>query len=372
MECESLEHQNQSVRITDLNKDCLEHILADFDVRDLFNVAVSNVWLRMAARSVYARKFSTKTVVIDIYGSFHVRTRDTLTPAQTACWITIHDVRTCLKFLRCFGPVITKLQIGYYQSYSYINHYDHVEQYVNEYCSESLISISYFHKSDFPSRTFHLQRPFIKTERVHISHIDLNIQLPTLIEWFPNLRSLELFASRVDHHFIGASFQYLEQLIIKIYSRYVIDFSLENLSKFLRINPQLKSLNISITAPISSRTILAIMSNNSLLSELIMNTGISCLDVNATELNQLAREHPLLQHADLTRFQLSADDAVSLIHQLSSLQHFRFILVNHAEYDYLMQQLRNDWQSTVSHGWFDNIRNIITLKRRSDVNSNKI
>lgn len=367
MERDSLEHQNQSTKITDLNLDCLEQIFGDFDLRDLFNVAISNVWLRVAARSIYARKFSAKTVVIDIYGSFRVRTLNSSTPAQTACWITIHDLRTCLQFLRCFGRTITKLQIGYYQSY--INHYDHVEQYVNEYCSESLISISYFHKSDFPSRNFHVQRPFIRTERVHISHIDLDIQLTPFVEWFPNLRSLELYASRVDHHFTGAAFQYLKHLIIKIYSRYVIDYSLENVFEFLRINPQLKSLNISITAQISSSTMLAIIRNNSLLSELIMATGIFCLNINASEINQLAREHPLLEHADLTRFQMSADDAVSLIRQLSSLHHFRFILGNHTEYDYLMQHLRPEWQSTISHGWFDDIRSIITLKRRSEVDS---
>lgn len=103
--------------ISDLSDDCLEVIFGYLDLRSLFSVAVSKECLRVAARSVFSRKFRATTVNIYIVAvpcDSHDYALDDFTPV--VCWITINDLKLCLQFLRCFGSAITKLEITYSQS----------------------------------------------------------------------------------------------------------------------------------------------------------------------------------------------------------------------------------------------------------------
>lgn len=362
MDSKSLVQQkNQigSTKITDLDDDCLRHIFEYIDLRALCNVAGSNERLRNAVRLVYVQRFTTKTVIIEIYNNFRIKMFNTMSFTETVCWITIQDLKTCLQYLRCFGSLITKLQIGYYQPNAH--HVNLVEQYIHKYCNETLISITFIHKMKFTDDLF--QKPFTNVENVRISHPELNIQLPTIAEWFPNVRTMELNAGRVCYLFGGTMFQHLKHLVIKINSRFVNELCMRNIASFVQMNPQLQSF--SITASLSTATILHIIRNNPWISKLIIPTHHYCINANSDELKQLVREHRSIEDLDLTRFQITIDDAVTIIRQLSCLQRFRFILVNHEGFDHLMVQLSPKWQSYISHGWFDEIRSIITLKRQN-------
>lgn len=349
--------EQHSMAITDLNDDCLMSIFEHLDLRNLINVAASIKCLRKAARSVYSIKFGGKIVAIDV--SINSAVSGILAPIQIEPWIKIHDFRTCLQYLRSFGPLISELRIGYYH---YIKLYGYVEQYINRYCVESLVSISFFHKPQFFRENF--RNPFINVRKVHISRANLNNQLPLFAEWFPNVQCLKLCDVQVDHPFNEATFHHLKHLSIEIYSLYPPDYSRESVADLLRMNPQLTSLTINIPF-IKLTALLNILSNNKSISKLVVPTGSYSVGVDTAELIQLAREHPTLVKLDLQQFRFLADDVILLIHRLRSLQMFRFILVNNAEYGHLIGRLDPEWKSTASQEWYETIRYIITLERQN-------
>lgn len=49
-----------TMKIIDLNDDCLVKIFGHLGLNELFNVSIASEWLRPAARDVYKHKFGTK------------------------------------------------------------------------------------------------------------------------------------------------------------------------------------------------------------------------------------------------------------------------------------------------------------------------
>lgn len=65
---------------------------------------------------------------------------------------------------------------------------------------------------------------------------------------------------------------------------------------------------------------------------------------NATDLINLANEHPALVEINLRLFEISADDAIALVGQFKSLKKFGFNLVDDVDKrNYLMEHLGNEW-----------------------------
>lgn len=350
-----INQQQRPITITDLNQDCLMEIFNYFDIRELFNVSITNTSLRFVARSIYIRKFRTKCVVIDI-NEIHIGT-----VARYAHWITIHGLRTCLQFLRHFGSCIIKLQISYYQSdMAHSNRYTHVDQYINTYCCETIINISYFQHPGFTKETY--QIPFIKVECIEISSVDLNISLPLFTEWFPYLRQLELTGVRIDRNFVEALFPNLKHLKIDLNRYNCTDFAIESIANLLSINQQLTTIIINMSIR-TLTTLSNMIHQNSMISQIIMPIGSNCFDISAVELMKFANEHPFLVKFELPEFQFSTENVITCIRQLKSLQRFRFTLDDRNEIENLMTELDSEWESTIYQEWFENIRCIITLNK---------
>lgn len=187
-----------SVKLTDLNDDCLIMILDFLDIQSLFNLALSSDSLIPIAQYIYHRKLSKKTVII--------------------------RKNTSLQFIRCFGPVLTKVKIAESRPEE---HFDMVHKFLNDYCAKNLISVTYVEESFFPKECVLLKypkkyfpkkyspNPFIKVENVRFVNAYLGDQWRLLNKWFPNLRSLELINCGINYNFIVTTFGHLNRLSIE-------------------------------------------------------------------------------------------------------------------------------------------------------------
>lgn len=195
---------NAPTKITDVNIDCLEKVFKYLNVKDLFNLAESNTWLRKAVQRVYKSKKTNKVRMIRDYGS----TLETIGE-----YIFVKRLNVQFRFLRYFGHFITCLDISYFRVPP--NCCLILDQYINEYCAETLVKLSI---SDVDENTFkYLTKPFTNIETILIRAK----KMPSFaVKLFPNMHHLELNCHSES------------------------DCDLRKIEIFLQSNPQLKSLII--------------------------------------------------------------------------------------------------------------------------------
>lgn len=224
-------HQTQSTtNITDVNIDCLERIFERLALTDLLNIADYNHHLRKAAELVFIRlKYGKRLVKLEDYTHFE----NGLT-VETDDKIYIKDVKTCLRYLRCFGHLMAKLtfHIRSKSNSSYIG------EYLSEYCANTLNEIT------FEIGIWHdFSKPFSNVHKVRfVDHCHLTKKQSRFNEWFPQMRILEFVGKTeiVDRKCIANHFPHLEHLAIEEFQK----FSDENLLNAIRLNPNLKSLRL--------------------------------------------------------------------------------------------------------------------------------
>lgn len=307
----------QTTKITSLNDDCLVKIFNLLGLKDLFNVAIANEWLRPAARDVYKRKFGAKEVFID-----GIRR-----PApEESHSIKIRGLKMSLQYLRCFGSSIKELTFDYRGFNCKRNQYVH--HYINEYCVESLIKIAFIRKLNNPIE--HFVKPFNNVMNVKVSDSNLGQQLPSFVEWFPNLQSLELYNTNLDDGFTNARFHHLEKL--KYGENCENRSTIKDVTTLLSSNRQLRDVTIHMGYDgISAMSTLSDMiKNNPLISKLdtlapesveyrAYSTAMEKLD--PLELQRLIKEHPSMVSLSLPRcYQFTTAEAIKLIPQLEPLE----------------------------------------------------
>lgn len=123
-------------KITNVNQDCLELICDKLDIADLLRVANSNSWLKLAAVSVFGRKFSQlKVLFTDIYPKYHVNFKENRK-------IVVGGLKTCLQFLRCFGEHMKILEISFV--YSNEAQHSYIDEYIIKFCKNSLVELKVY------------------------------------------------------------------------------------------------------------------------------------------------------------------------------------------------------------------------------------
>lgn len=193
-------------KITDLNDACLEHLFEYLNFQTLFNVADANEYLRPAAATVYKRHFGQFKVRLT--GNSHVTSSR---PIFVLDQLIVDQLKSILRFLRCFGSEITVLEIdtGFYTKKK---QYEYINQYVNKYCADNLTSISFNLVPEISAE--HFSKPFTNVQTVNVVAGSVGRYLPSFAEWFPNMRQLTLiqvFQNRLtDLHF-----PHLERLTIQ-------------------------------------------------------------------------------------------------------------------------------------------------------------
>lgn len=230
------------IKFVDINDDsCLIPIMEHLSVDDLLNIVESSKWLKNAVNYVYKRKYGGYVVVLR---PLTLRKKIFVECTANDKKIYINGLLYCLKFLRCFGHLITNLQIvnrRYEMEYTkLVLCYD----YVMEYCNNSLqkLTINNAKVEDI----INLQNPFTQIEELSFNCCDLgrSTNLTNFNEFFPKMRRLEFNSTTVwNEKCITAHFPLLEHLKITptIHGK---PFTEENVKNALELNLQLRSFHL--------------------------------------------------------------------------------------------------------------------------------
>lgn len=362
------EETDKAATITDCDDICLVKMFDHLSLIDLLNVADANKLLVPAARHAYKCKFGTKMVQISGCDDLRPNTRGNARTGHVKRSaapreripnsISIRHLKPALRFLRCFGPTIKHLSIYYNKSKS--QRYQYVHQYTSQYCAENLLEISLH---DLPNiKIQHLNdRPFTNVTCLNIFGCHLGKQLPSLAEWFPNLRSLKLSKIQVNHRFVNAKFHNLENVEIFCKNDTNGCFAMNDIAAFLRSNRQLRTISItSVTylKQFSLNILLDIIQDSKSIEKLVVRviSETMLFGIKRAELDRIVNEHPALIELDLLFSHLKIDDVIMLLRELKSLKKLNFLMFD-PEYEKLQLNLGDGWASH-SH------KNFVTVQRK--------
>lgn len=223
-------------KITDLNTNCLKHIFKKLDFNDLLSVADSSKHFNESVGWVYKNGYGKMRVSIS-----GIRRSPALIEVNFR-FIILSNLSKVLRFLRCFGHLIAELKIAYdWKSWPMI------DQYVTEYCVNSLKEIE-FYKAPKDAME-NITKPFVEVKVVKLVDGVLGKNLTDFNKWFPQMHRLEVLCPDriINRNNIEKHFPNLENMMIGGLFKYNKDilFNCSNITEFVRLNPQLRSLKVS-------------------------------------------------------------------------------------------------------------------------------
>lgn len=168
-------------KLTDVNGDCLEKIFMYLNLDDLLNIAHTNKQLKFAADLAFARKFGKCVMLLYIH-RVEWNSKFFLFP-NTVCII---DLQTSLRLLRCFGHLLSHLDIRC--SSDFPNASYKLTRYANEYCSESLTKIEFGAMKNVNDTFQSLSKPFVTVENIRFYGCILEADLTKIDALFPARR----------------------------------------------------------------------------------------------------------------------------------------------------------------------------------------
>ncbi|XP_055308754.1 uncharacterized protein LOC129572740 [Sitodiplosis mosellana] len=222
------------LKLTDINVDCLEHIFMHSTVDDFVNIAHTNTQLKPAADLAFARKFGKK--------KFYFRV-ESLYPDDLSLtgeeWIIVHDLQTSLRLLRCYGHLILRLHIDYQKQLRPAP--IKVLRYVNKFCYESLVEISFHGIFKFAFESA-MKKPFSNVQKASFTGCHLGTRMTRFNDWYPALRRLDLIHNRFDDApSIAEHIPNLEHLTFVGGGK----ISATDILAVVRVNPQMLSLSLN-------------------------------------------------------------------------------------------------------------------------------
>lgn len=144
-----------------------------------------------------------------------------------------------LNTLEVFGPLITKLNLNFYNIHYNENNFERLNEHINRYLADSLIEIQidYFEDKHLKGLT-----GLKKVENVRLAHGEINTNLNDI---FPAMRRLDpqFMPQTLDVTF-EYTFPHLEELTMEFMSW----TSSKKFERRIRLNPQLKMLNVWVCA----------------------------------------------------------------------------------------------------------------------------
>lgn len=230
--------RNQT-KITDINQFCLEQIFIHLNLEDLMNVADANKCLRLAIYMPFIRNFGRKLIRI-ARGGYREYDADPLVSMED---ITIVDLKTIFRMIRCFGGMITELIFTYTLNFNNdkFDNYDRIMSYLCEFSNISLKKLTIrFSESRF--RGFN--KPFLNVEYFELNSYPIEKCLSRL---FPKLCYLRLTGWQ-DFNFSAVS-EYFPNLY-HLYIDSCFHWSESRMADFgtiLQLNPNLRSLTLRIS-----------------------------------------------------------------------------------------------------------------------------
>lgn len=209
----------QQSLIIDLNDDCLEVILMNLNLKQLFDIICVHSRFLTACRRVFLKKFRHKEIVISAYQTKHP------------------DYANILYLM---GDVISTVRVTYDQcengqDFGNFNN-NKIHEAIISYCSETLTEITFNHIHP----TMATNKPFSNLNNLNFNQGCVGHTMTEFNKWFPKLNSLQFFFCKiVNTHCIEQSFSNLEHFTVAHQS-----FTFENLCTFLDLNQQLKTFTV--------------------------------------------------------------------------------------------------------------------------------
>lgn len=226
------------LKIIDMNIDCLEEVMEYLNLPDLLEIADSNKRLRRAACYFFSQKYAKKHFEIRTYRN-EEESRKVFNVNNN--YITITNTETSLKFLRCFGSLITLLTIRNENCNERCC--TEILRYINTYCAKSLVTLSVkiYRKSIFDE----IHNVFENVLIVSIESSVLKFNKVMLGEIFPKMKHLKLWANDIkDSMFIETKFPKLEHFNYHPNRNDSSNLEKQNLEMFVCLNPQLETMGL--------------------------------------------------------------------------------------------------------------------------------
>lgn len=218
-----------------MNPDCQLLILEKLDLRSLLMMAQTSEYYKNLALGVFKRKYGHKT--IRIWGSFMDEIIDAITESNDK--ITIKSYDMTLMMLHTFGSVIQKLEMAL--RFVELNQRRVIHEQVSEYCSDSLLSISFEDLAADELEEFPIPLKNVKNLRVSRDFIASDGKFK-ITNVFPNIRRLKLYQiQEFDGFILDVLIPTLEEVEVLFPFSQGLQMGLE---MFFKKNPQIRSLNL--------------------------------------------------------------------------------------------------------------------------------
>lgn len=343
-----------TTQIIDLNDHCLMQIFDYLDLQNLFNITMASASLRPAALKLYKIKFGRK--IIHLTQCDYTYRPEKLHAIKICVLNTIvyvYGLKTCLLYLRYFGSSINNLRMNF--TFLKYERYQHLFAHVNTYCVDSLSRIKFWGMLNISMACF--VKPFTNVLFVSVEHCDLGEELPRFVEWFPNLRHLNLENVSLTDGFDRAHFQHLERLSIIGFGYDQKHFILQNAANLLNSNRQLRNLEMYSDFGPSMDTMLDMIEHHSQITRLRVwcspyFTKFPNQVINSSEVERILNEHSSLIELNLRNYEFTATDAIALVDQLKSLEAFDFWIKDNEVFRQIESELdQNKWIFTEPCEW---------------------
>lgn len=319
---------SERLKLTDLNIDCLEHVFRYLNLSELIAVADANQRLNIAAKLIFLRKYSGKTV--EFQGIHLSRNRRIKFEKDNFGNIHIGDLRTCLTYLRCFGHLIAHVTFRFATGRNNLEHELRVIDYINEYCSGSLTEIGI--KSGPIGWEEHFKKSFFKIGDVNLDRCQLGAE-EAINRIFPRMQRLVLRRCHCAH-------EYLSTMRSATNLKSVTYFSINgaNLVNFPFSFGQLNTLNVGYSVQLTADFFRFIDENSTIRSLILRRQTLSVA-------HQL-RIAEILPSLISIYFQctLAADEAIDFISKFQNLRCFEFKLNDANAFDHFRSRLSTEWQ----------------------------
>lgn len=204
-------------RVIDLNDDCLEKILLNLNLKQLFDAATVHTRFVNACRRVFLKNYRNKEINISVY--------QTLQPNYPVV-------------LDLFGDLIEHLRV------TYDRHNDHGQGQFNKrihkaivrHCSDTLTVATFNHIQPM----MEINKSFEHLESLNFNQCCVGVAMSQFNRWFPKLVSIQFFFSTtINTNCIEQTFPNLQHFTVAHQN-----FTFDNLRTFLDLNQQLKSFTV--------------------------------------------------------------------------------------------------------------------------------
>lgn len=253
----------KAITIADINYDCLERIFDSLNLETLLKVADTCKTLQIAAVSKCKHFLNKRRIRLDPFGAVHTPPEiKSIMERGVGNVLIVSGWKLCLSFLRLFGASISFLTVAWKKGNVHQKN-DFMNRYITKYCCNALFWTSFEN-----CRQMVFEKPLESVETLNIIKCDLGNSLPKYVNWFPNLRNLNLDVCDQNTLF-NMTFPHLQHLTIFVgYDSGRGILTTENASDLLHANRQLISLRIDTSPHMTFSTLMIMISGNPFLSSL--------------------------------------------------------------------------------------------------------